>query len=166
MNASATDPPAVHPRRTRLCTRAGPGGGRYGRGVLFSTIVATSQAVGATRSRRAKVEELRTLLAVLDPGEVEPVVSWLAGEPRQGRIGVGWRTLAGSRIDPSEEPSLTVADVDRAFTELAGLSGAGSTGRRRELLAGLLGAATAEEQDFLVRLLTGDLRQGDRKSVV
>ncbi|MGW3485422.1 ATP-dependent DNA ligase, partial [Rhodococcus indonesiensis] len=128
--------------------------------MLFSTIVATSQAVGATRSRRAKVEELRTLLAVLDPGEVEPVVSWLAGEPRQGRIGVGWRTLAGSRIDPSEEPSLTVSDVDRAFTELAGLSGAGSTGRRRELLAGLLGAATAEEQDFLVRLLTGDLRQG------
>ncbi|MGZ9883732.1 ATP-dependent DNA ligase [Rhodococcus ruber] len=128
--------------------------------MLFSTIVATSQAVGATRSRRAKVEELRALLAVLDPGEVEPVVSWLAGEPRQGRIGVGWRTLAGSRIDPSEEPSLTVVDVDRAFTELAGLSGTGSTGRRRELLAGLLGAATAEEQDFLVRLLTGDLRQG------
>ncbi|MGW5298216.1 ATP-dependent DNA ligase [Rhodococcus sp. DMU1] len=134
--------------------------------MLFSTIVATSRAVGTTRSRRTKVEELRSLLAVLDPVEVEPAVSWLAGEPRQGRIGVGWRTLAGARVDPADAPSLTVSDVDRAFTELAGLAGTGSTGRRRELLATLLGAATTAEQEFLVRLLTGDLRQGALEGVM
>lgn len=61
---------------------------------------------------------------------------------------------------PAAEPSLTVGYLDRALDELAATSGTGSAARRHDLLAGLYGAATTDEQRFLHRLLTGELRQG------
>jgi DNA ligase-1 len=134
--------------------------------VLLTRVVDTSAAVGATRSRKEKTTALAALLRLAEPDEVEPTTAWLAGEPRQGRIGAGWRTLSGLVTDPADEPSLTVAGVDRTLTELAGTSGAGSTRRRRELLGELFGAATAAEQRFLVRLLTGELRQGALEGVM
>ena len=132
----------------------------------MSRIVAVSDAVGATRSRREKTALLREVLADLGPDEVEPVVAWLSGDVRQGRIGVGWRTLTGLRVDPAPHPTLSVGEVDATFTTLAATSGAGSTERRRALLTSLFGAATADEQQFLVRLLTGDLRQGALEGVM
>jgi DNA ligase 1 len=134
--------------------------------VLLAEVVATSAAVGATRSRKEKSVALAALLRAAGPAEVEAATAWLAGEPRQGRIGTGWRTLSGLAGDPASTPSLTVAGVDAALTELAGTSGAGSTRRRKELLDALFGAATAEEQAFLVRLMTGELRQGALEGVM
>ncbi|HEX4246538.1 MAG TPA: ATP-dependent DNA ligase [Pseudonocardia sp.] len=134
--------------------------------MLFAELVATSATVGGTRSRKAKVEALAGLLRALAPDEVEPAVAWLAGEPRQGRLGAGWRTLAALRAPAAELPGATLADVDRVLAELATTSGAGSARRRTELLTGLLGAATEEEQRFLFRLLTGELRQGALEGVL
>ncbi|WP_068163316.1 ATP-dependent DNA ligase [Rhodococcus phenolicus] len=131
-----------------------------------SRIVAVSDAVGATRSRREKVALLREVLADLQPDEVEPVVAWLSGEVRQGRVGVGWRTLTGLDIDPAPGPALSVGELDATLTTLAATTGAGSTERRRALLTSLFGAATADEQRFFVRLLTGDLRQGALEGVM
>jgi DNA ligase-1 len=127
---------------------------------LFSDVVATSAAVGATRSRKEKSAALAARLQAAEQGEVRAVVAWLAGEPLQGRIGTGWRTLSSLDVAPSAGPSLTVADVDGLFDELAVTAGSGSAARRRELLDRLYGAATADEQRFLHRLLTGELRQG------
>jgi DNA ligase-1 len=56
--------------------------------------------------------------------------------------------------------------VDGAFSEIGAVSGKGSVGRRRELLSALLGRATREEQDFLIRLLSGELRQGALEGVM
>jgi DNA ligase-1 len=134
--------------------------------VLLADVVAASAVVGATRSRGEKSAALAGLLRAAGPDEVAAVASWLAGEPRQGRVGTGWRTLAGLAGDPADEPSLTVSGVDAALTELAGTSGAGSTRRRKELLAELFGAATADEQAFLHRLLTGELRHGALEGVM
>lgn len=128
--------------------------------MLFTDVVATSAAVGATRARTAKTAALAGLLRAAEPGEVVPVVAWLSGVPRQGRLGTGWRTLAGLEVPPADTPSLTVGTVDGMLDELAATTGTGSTGRRRELLGRLYGAATADEQRFLHRLLTGELRQG------
>ncbi|TDC60011.1 RNA ligase family protein, partial [Streptomyces hainanensis] len=75
-------------------------------------------------------------------------------------LGVGWRALSGERPPPAPGPRLTVADTDAALGEIAATSGAGATGRRRLLLAELLAAATEAEQDFLARLISGELRQG------
>lgn len=134
--------------------------------MLVSRIVDTSRAVGATRSRKVKIEALRALLADLEPEEVEPVVAWLSGELRQGRIGIGWRTLADLPATPADHSTVTVADVDGLLTEVAGTSGSGSTERRRTLLTDLFTRTTPNERDFLVRLLTGDLRQGALEGIM
>jgi DNA ligase 1 len=134
--------------------------------VLLADVVAASAAVTGTRSRTAKAQAIAAVLRAAAPEEVEPVSAWLAGDTLQGRLGVGWRTLAARASDPAAAPTLTVADVDTALRGLAAASGPGSVARREGLLAGLFGAATADEQRFLVRLLTGELRQGALEGVV
>jgi DNA ligase-1 len=134
--------------------------------VLLADVVAASTAVAGTRSRTAKAGLIAELLRRAGAEEVEPVTAWLAGEARQGRLGVGWRTLSRMVRDHAPAPSVTVAAVDRTLTELADTSGAGSAARRDALLTSLLSAATEDEQQFLVRLLTGELRQGALEGVV
>jgi DNA ligase-1 len=134
--------------------------------VLLSDVVAASAAVAATRSRTAKATAIADLLRRAEADEVEPVTAWLAGEPRQGRLGVGWRTLSRLGDDAAPEPTLSVAVVDRALTALAALTGSGSAARRDAAVTALLSAATADEQQFLVRLITGELRQGALEGVV
>ena len=80
--------------------------------------------------------------------------------PRQGRVGVGYSAVYGLECEPADEPSLTVAELDAAITEIEGTTGSGSAGARRGLLLELLGRATAPEQAFVRRLFTGGLRQG------
>jgi DNA ligase 1 len=134
--------------------------------VLLADVVTASAAVTATRSRTAKAAAIAELLRRADTDEVEPVTAWLAGETRQGRLGVGWRTLSRWGGSPATQPSLTVAAVDRALTELATTTGPGSTARRDATVGALLSVATADEQQFLVRLLAGELRQGALEGVV
>ncbi|MPZ79517.1 MAG: ATP-dependent DNA ligase [Actinophytocola sp.] len=133
--------------------------------MLLADVVQTSAAVSATRSRLAKVEALAGLLRRAGD-QVRTVVGFLAGAPRQGRIGAGWRTLVELDVRPADEPSLTVARVDRAFDEIGATSGKGSAQRRTELLQELFGAATVGEQRFLMHLLTGELRQGALEGVM
>ncbi|UOY02387.1 ATP-dependent DNA ligase [Blastococcus sp. PRF04-17] len=134
--------------------------------MLFADVLAASAAVTATRSRTAKARAIADLLQRAAPEEVEPVTAWLAGDVRQGPLGVGWRTLSRLARPPAAAPSLTVSAVDEALTVLAGTSGPGSTARRETALHALMDAATADEQPFLVRLLTGELRQGALEGVV
>ncbi|HYZ81155.1 MAG TPA: ATP-dependent DNA ligase [Solirubrobacteraceae bacterium] len=126
----------------------------------FADVVTASAGVAATSSRSAKVATLAQLLTRLDADEVPVVVGFLSGVPRQGRVGIGYATLQAVDCPPAPEPSLTVADVDRAIDAIEAATGSGSTARRRELLDGLLGRATEPEKAFLVGLLTGGLRQG------
>ncbi|MGY1810302.1 ATP-dependent DNA ligase [Blastococcus sp. SYSU D00669] len=134
--------------------------------MLLADVLAASAAVAATRSRTAKAATIADLLRRAAPDEVRPVTAWLSGETLQARLGVGWRTLSRLAHDPAPGPALAVAAVDAVLDELAATTGPGSTARREELLAGLFGAATADEQGFLVRLLTGELRQGALEGVV
>jgi hypothetical protein len=62
-----------------------------------------------TSSRLAKRDAIAELLRGAAPDEVEIAVAWLSGEARQGRIGVGWATLAALRGTPAAEPQLTLA---------------------------------------------------------
>jgi DNA ligase-1 len=133
--------------------------------VLLNDVVTTSAVVSATRSRLAKVDALADLLRRAGD-QVRAVVAFLAGTPLQGRIGAGWRTLVKLAAAPADQPGLTVAEVDRTFDEVAVTSGKGSTARRNDLLSALFGAATKDEQEFLLRLLTGELRQGALEGVM
>lgn len=127
-------------------------------GVALAELVAASARVAATRSRTAKVTELAQ---VLQRAPVPIVVPWLAGELRQGRIGVGYATVYGLRaVPPVVEPALGIDEVDAAFTALGALEGKGSATARTGQLRALFARATAAEQAFLGALLTGELRQG------
>ncbi|MFW3171015.1 ATP-dependent DNA ligase [Geodermatophilus sp. CPCC 206100] len=134
--------------------------------MLLSDVLAVSAAVAATRSRTAKAAAIAALLREAGDDEVRPVTAWLSGETLQARLGVGWRTLSRLTPEPAATPALTVTALDRTLTDLAATGGPGSTSRREELLGALLATATLEEQRFLFRLLTGELRQGALEGVV
>jgi DNA ligase 1 len=127
---------------------------------LLAEVVGASRQVAGTSSRSRKVAILAELLRGLDPSEVAIAVGFLAGAPRQGRVGVGWSTIYGIERAPAAEPLLTIEELDRAIAEVQKTTGGGSATRRRELLGELLGRATDPEADFIRRLFTGELRQG------
>ena len=127
---------------------------------LLADVVAASAAVAATSSRSAKVATLAELLRGLEPAEVPICVGFLSGVPRQGRVGIGYAAIRGVQGAPAPEPSLTVADVDQAISDIEAETGSGSAARRQELLQDLMSRATEAEAGFLVGLLTGGLRQG------
>jgi DNA ligase-1 len=132
--------------------------------MLLADVVAASQAVAATRSRKAKVAALAEALGRAG-GEVETVTSYLAGVLRQRRTGVGWRSV-GSLPAPADIPSLTVGEVHATFDEIAGLSGPGSQRARAEALGGLFGRATADEQQWLREAVSGAVLQGASDALV
>jgi DNA ligase-1 len=129
--------------------------------MLLAELESTSRALAATRSRTEKAALLAALLRRLEPPEIEAGVAFLSGHPRQSRLGVGGALLHAVRgTPPAAEPSLTLAQADDALSRIASVSGPGSASERRRLLAALFGAVTAPEQDFLARLIAGELRQG------
>jgi DNA ligase-1 len=127
-------------------------------------LVNASQAVAATSSRLKKVEYLAGALERAEPGEIEAVVAFLSGGPRQGRIGIGAAAIrAAMPADAAPDARLSVREVDQAFDAIARMSGTlARTARLRELFA----AADPEEQRFLGRLLFGELRQGALEGVL
>ena len=131
--------------------------------MLLAEVIAATEAVAATSSRTAKAEALAGLLQQAGAAEAAVVARLVAGDPRQGRIGVGWATVAQMSAEPGPpraEPGLTVADLDSLLDAVAAASGAGAAGRRTGLIEGFLARATPAEAGFLRRLLVGELRQG------
>jgi DNA ligase-1 len=127
----------------------------------LANLVETSVRVGATSGRLAKIRELASFLRALAPEEIETGAHYLSGEIQQGRIGIGYATLrAAAANSPADVGSLCLVEVDRFLTDLAAIRGAGSTAGRAAALGGLFSRATRDEQQFLLRLLTGELRQG------
>ena len=140
--------------------------------MLLAEVVRTHAAVAATRSRLAKRELLADALraASSDDGpdrddQVEVVAAFLSGRPRQRRTGLGWRTL-GALPSPAAEPSLSPVEVDAALERIAAFAGPGSQSARADAVVELFTRATADEQDFVRRLLLGELRQGALDSVL
>jgi DNA ligase-1 len=129
---------------------------------LFGEVVRTSQLVGASSGRLAKVRELASLICTLPSDELDIGVSYLSGDIPQGRIGIGHAALKAAAVAQAAaaSPTLSLGDVDRNLAGLAAMRGAGSAGRRAELLRHLFARATPDEQQFLLRLLLGELRQG------
>src|ERR1700760_1835283 len=124
-----------------------------------------SEAVAATPSRLAKIEVLATALHDAGPAEVTIAVAYLSGELPQRQIGVGWATLRQAP-PPAATATLTLTEVDAAFTAIGATAGPGSQAARKQLVDALFGRATAPEQAFLRRLLSGELHQGALEGVM
>src|SRR5262245_31209912 len=133
----------------------------------FSELVQTSAEVARTGGRLEKIRHLADLLARLDEREIETTVAFLSGTTRQGRIGIGYAAIASaSDVTPADTSTLEISDVDAAFDALVSVSGKGSAAERARTLRSLFARSTAVEQDFLRRLLHGELRQGALEGVL
>jgi DNA ligase-1 len=127
---------------------------------MLATVVETSGRVAGTAARTAKSKLLADCLRSMTAEEVGIAVLYLSGEIRQGRIGIGPSTLRACAAESASAPGLHILDVDRLLDELASIRGGGSAARRNDALRSLFGRATRDEQEFLLRLLIGELRQG------
>jgi len=128
---------------------------------LLAGLVSTSRRVAASPARRAKVRELASFLKALPPDEIETSVHFLSGEISQGKIGIAYKALYAAAESPAAaEAQLSIAEVDRSLAAIADLRGPGSAARREQSLRNLFSRATSDEQQFLRRLIVGELRQG------
>jgi DNA ligase-1 len=127
--------------------------------MLLNDVVQASRTVGATRSRTAKVNALAAALRAAEPAQVETATAYLSGVLRQRRTGLGWRSLTDLPA-PATESTLTVAEVHDTFERISTVAGSGSRTARTALVESLFSRATADEQEYLRRLVTGELRQG------
>lgn len=133
----------------------------------LTELVTCSLAVGRTRSKNQKIAALSECLRGLEGDEIAVGVAFLSGRMRQGRIGLGYQAVMKNRPpEPAREPSLTLTHVDRVLSDVADASGAGSNKVRAELFGRLLAQATEDEQQFLMRLLVGEVRQGALEGVL
>jgi ATP-dependent DNA ligase I len=132
----------------------------------LADLVALSARVAGTSSRLAKVREIAALLRRLDPDEIEIAIPHLSGELRQGKLVLGYATLHSVKGNPASAPNLTIREIDSAFQDLKSVKGKGAAAVRHAQLKQLFDKATAEEQDFLLRLIAGELRQGALEGVL
>ncbi len=133
----------------------------------LNEIVETSARVTEVGGRLVKIGHLAEALRQAGPYQARVAVGLLTGVPRQGRIGIGFSQLREARAEPAAaEPTLTLAEVDAAFERLLAIRGKGAAGERLRELRKVFGRATLGEQDFLVRLLVGELRQGALEGVM
>src|SRR6266508_2568770 len=123
--------------------------------MLLNALVTTSNQVAATSGRLAKIALLSDLLKQASPGEIELAIAYLSGTIRQSKVGVGWATLQKAKTHVGTAALLEPRDLDETLEKVATPSGKGSAGEKQRLLMDLFSRATAEEQDFLFRLLTG-----------
>ncbi len=133
----------------------------------LAELVTTSRDTGRASGRHEKVALLAELFRRTPAPELEIAVSFLCGTPRQPKLGVGFAALeAATPGQGAESPSLTLGEVDAAFAGIARITGKGSSDAKRRALHDLLARATADEQRFLVSLLSGELRQGALEGLV
>jgi ATP-dependent DNA ligase I len=146
--------------------------GAVGQPVLLADVAAVSATVASTPARSAKIAAIADLLARAGPTDVPAAAAFLSGELLQRQIGVGYAALTGllqsaeNGNEPPARPTLTLASVDAAFRAIGQIAGQGSAAARRALLGQLWRQATEGEREFLVRLLSGDLRQGALEGVM
>ena len=126
----------------------------------LATVVDTSRQVAKASARSVKTRLLAECLRSMNADELEVAVQYLSGEIRQGRIGIGPSALRACAAEAASAPGLEIIEVDSLLEELAAIRGSGSSARRATALRTLFGRATREEQEFLLRLLVGELRQG------
>jgi DNA ligase-1 len=132
----------------------------------LAELVRTSSQVAGTSSRLAKVAALAAFLKRLEPGEIALALPYLSGDIRQGRLSLGYATLRSAAGRAAAHATLALQEVDEAFSRLKNVRGKGAAQQRAGLVAALFARATAEEQDFLLRLVVGELRQGALEGVM
>jgi DNA ligase-1 len=135
--------------------------------VKLAAVVEASARVAATGSRLGKRDAIAACLRAAAPDEIDIAVTYLSGATRQNKLGIGYAAVSALRGESAAaESTLTIADVDGELARIAATSGKGSASERATRLRALFNRVTHDEQDFLVRLLIGELRQGALEGVM
>jgi DNA ligase-1 len=130
-------------------------------------LVRVSAVVAETPGRLDKISKLADLFKRIPPDDLPIAIGFLTGWPRQGRLGVGWATVASAQDrQAATAPSLDLRDVDSVFDQLLAARGRNSASERTRLLGDLFSRATAEERAFLGGLIVGEVRQGALEGVM
>ncbi|HEU5075847.1 MAG TPA: ATP-dependent DNA ligase [Polyangiaceae bacterium] len=134
--------------------------------MLLETLVSASEAVEATPKRRQKVGRLAECLRSAG-SDAAICVAFLCGDLRQGKLGIGYSTLQAARPErAAEHATLSLGEVDAEFEALVHTQGKGSKTERARRLHQLLARCTEREQRFLLKLITGELRQGALEAIL
>src|SRR6185436_12265351 len=113
-------------------------------------LVQVSAAVAGTSGRLDKISKLAALFSRVPPEDLPIAIGFLTGWPRQGKLGVGWATVASARDrQPAGVATLELGEVDGTFDRLQLVGGKNSGSERARLVGELFERATAEEQAFL-----------------
>ena len=140
----------------------------------FGSLALLESRLEATTKRLEKRALLVAFLRSLGRAEIRPAVHLIIGRifaERDARtLNLGWATvrkaLGRTRQASLVAEPLTILDVARAFDEIAASSGPDSGNRRRRLLESLLGRATSQERDILLRAVFGEMRVGVNEGVM
>jgi DNA ligase-1 len=143
-------------------------------GTPFASLVLLAHRLEGTSKRLEKRALLAAFLRSLRPDEVAPAVPLIIGrifpEADERALNVGWATLSralrGARQATLESTPLSILDVAGAFGQIAAARGPDSTRVRRRILESLLGRATEEERDILLREISGGMRIGVDEGVM
>jgi DNA ligase-1 len=140
----------------------------------FSELVKTCSLLESTTKRLEKRRVLVDFLGTLMKGEVSPAVLLIVGrsfpEADARALNVGWSTIEnalgpGRQATLLEKP-LSILDVQRSFGDIAEVSGRDSVSKRRNILKGLLGRATSEEREIILKNLFREMRHGVSEGVM
>ena len=127
----------------------------------FADFAGLGRRLEATPGRLDKRRLVADFLRAVEPGEVGPAVAFLTGHPfptSDPRV-LGVRGLPRG-VPPAAGSTLTLGDVAAAFEAVAEAAGSGSRRVREARLTDLASRATAEEGEFLGRIIGGELRTG------
>ncbi len=141
---------------------------RTGKGTSFSQLAELSHQLEATSSRNEKAELISTFLQHLTTEEIPYAVRLLLGrvfsenDPRT--IDIGWSSVRNATLNPGQqslfEIPLTISTVSEYFSKLAQATGKDSRRRKETILDRLLGQTSESEREFLLRILSGEMRHG------
>ncbi len=140
----------------------------------FALLSQLAHSLEATRKRLEKRALLASFLRSLQRHEIAPashlIVGRIFAEVDDRALNVGWATLrkalSGTRQASLVAEPLTILDVSRAFAQVAEAKGADSMNVRRRIMESLLGRASADERDVLLRNVFGEMRIGVNEGVM
>ncbi len=140
----------------------------------FARLADLTRALEGTSKRLEKRALLANFLRSVRRDEVAPAVHLIVGrifaESDARALNVGWATLkkamAGARQATLNPRPLTILDVSHAFAQIAEVHGSDSTRGRRRILESLLGRASEDERDVLLKNVFGEMRIGVNEGVM
>jgi len=133
----------------------------------FAEFAALGRRLESTPGRLDKRRLVAEFLAAVAPEEVGTAVAFLTARPfptSDARV-LGVRGLPRG-VPEGGGPPLTLGDVAAAFAAVSEAAGAGSRRTREARLVELAGRATADEREFLGRIIGGELRTGVSSGLV